>query len=104
MLAITGSELIAAILGAVFALVIGPFVYFFLSGFAGGWSYNGLEEFKRSTSIMSFAGKVSNWLYMCCKAGSRLSPWREKGNILIYNQARIEAWELTLEKKKIEGF
>ncbi|MHA1283504.1 MAG: hypothetical protein ACTSQP_13455 [Promethearchaeota archaeon] len=103
-LTFTGSELISAIIGAIFSLVLGPFVYFFLSGLFGGWSKNGLEEFKRSTSIMTIAGKISKILYKACLAGAKLSPWREKGNIKLYNQARIEAWELTLLKKKLENF
>ncbi|MHA1147514.1 MAG: oligosaccharide flippase family protein [Promethearchaeota archaeon] len=104
MVFLTGSSLIGCLIAAVVAFVIGPFVYFFFSGLCGGWSEYDLEEFKRSTSIMSFAGRPSLWLYNCCRIGARISPWSEKGIIAIYPQARIEAWELTLEKKKIENF
>lgn len=101
---ITGGGLIGAIIGAIIALVLGPFIFFFLSGLFGGWSYNGLEEFRRSVSIMSVAGKVSTGLYYCCKAGAKVSPWSEVGNIDSYKEARVEAWELTLAKKKLENF
>ena len=77
---------------------------FFLSGFFGGWSLNGLEEFGRSVEIISLAGRVARGIYRACKAGAKLSPWREKGNINLYNKARIEAWDLTLEKKKLVNF
>lgn len=99
----TGGGLLGVIIAAAFALVLGPFVYFFLSGLFGGWSKNGLEEFERSISIMTLGGFVGRGLYKSCKAGANLSPWKENGNIEFYEDARIEAWELTLIKKKIEN-
>lgn len=98
---ILGGGILGVIIAAAFALVLGPFVFFFLSAVFGGWSHYGLEEFKRSISIMKVGGFVGKWLYKCCIAGSKISPWKEKGNMLIYPLAQIEAWELTLEKKKI---
>lgn len=100
---VTGGGLLGVILSATFALVLGPFVFFFLSGLFGGWSNNGLEEFERSVSIMSVGGFVGRWLYKCCSIGAKFSPWKEKGNIEFYDEARIEAWELTLIKKKIQN-
>jgi len=98
---VTGGGLIGVIIAAAFALVMGPFVFFFLSSIFGGWSDYGLEEFRRSVSIMKVGGFVGAWLHKCCIAGSKFSPWKEKGNIETYTLAQIEAWELTLEKKKI---
>ncbi len=100
-LMLAGGGLIGAIVGAAFALIIGPFVFFFFSGLFGGWSKNGLEEFKRSISIMGVVGKFANGIYACCRAGARICPWSESGDIKIYYKARVEAWELTLEKKKM---
>ncbi len=100
---ITGGGLLGVLIVLVFAFLIGPYVYFFLSGFFGGWSTNGLEEFKRSISIVSVGTKFAKGLYTCCKAGAKFSPWKEKRDIKTYAAARIEAWELTLEKKKISN-
>jgi len=102
--AFSGGGLVGAIIAALFALVIGPFVYFFISGVCGGWSENGLEEFNRSIEIMTVAKKIGKGLYRCCEYGAKLSPWKEKGNIDIYLEAQKEAWQLTLEKKKVANF
>jgi len=98
---VMGGGILGALVAAVFALVLGPFVFFFISAVFGGWSHYGLEEFKRSISIMKVGGFVGKWLYICTIIGSKLSPWKEKGNMTIFPLAQIEAWELTLEKKKI---
>ena len=54
---ITGGGFLSVLIAALFAFIAGPFIYFFLSGFFGGWSKNGLEEFKRSLSVVSVGGK-----------------------------------------------
>jgi O-antigen/teichoic acid export membrane protein len=95
------SALISTLIVAVFVFTMGPSIQFFFSGLFGGWSSDGLEEFKRSISVMTIGGKFGSRLYNSCRAGAKLSPWREKGTIDSYKEARIEAWELTLEKKKL---
>ncbi|MFX0098474.1 MAG: oligosaccharide flippase family protein, partial [Candidatus Hodarchaeota archaeon] len=99
-----GSDIIMTLLITLFALFMGSFIYFFLSGLFGGWSENALNEFKRSIAVMRAARKITNLLYKCCKLGAKLSPWREKSNIDTYKKARIEAWQLTLMKRKIKDF
>jgi hypothetical protein len=102
-LLITGGGLFGVLIGMLFAFILGPFIYFFLSGLFGGWSKNGLEEFKHSVAITSLGAKFAKGLYICCKAGAKYSPWKEKRDIKTYATARIEAWELTLEKKKLSN-
>jgi len=99
-----GGNIIGLVIVVLFVFLIGPFIYFFFSGLFGGWSDNGLEEFNRSVTVMSVAGKYAKGMYTCCRVGANLSPWKEKGNIKIYNKARVEAWELTLLKKKLQTF
>lgn len=99
---IAGGGFIGAIIGAVAGLLGGPFLYYFLSGLLGGWSDDGLEEFTWSVKIMSIGGILGRALLKCCNYGAKISPWRDRGNIDIYVKARVEAWELTIIKKKIE--
>ena len=67
---ILGTGLIDVLITAAFAIIIGSFVFFFLSGLFGGWSINELEKFGRSVGIMSVAGKVAKAIYKSRKAGA----------------------------------
>ena len=90
----------------IFLLGIFVFIFFyaFIDGFLGGYDSNTLQEFQRAammvtTPVLGFFPKT---LGKVAKLGSKISPFRNKFKIDIYEEAMKEAYDLTLEKKVLK--
>jgi hypothetical protein len=79
------------------------YLFAFVSGITGTWDSNTLTEFKRGSQMVRIRGL--GWLarrfYGSAALGARVSPLHNRFPIDIFEQAMIEAEELTREKKKL---
>ncbi len=92
------------ILSSVLLFFIGTFVsiywYSFFTGLTGSWDKNTLNEFKRSVDMTGKMRALSYPLYKLAQIGSK-SPLFNRCVIDIYEEAMLEARELTEEKKAL---
>lgn len=92
------------ILSSVLLFFIGTFVsiywYSFFTGLTGSWDKNTLNEFKRSVDMTGKMRALSYPLYKLAQIGSK-SPLFNRCVIDIYDEAMLEARELTEEKKAL---
>ena len=79
------------------------YLFAFVSGITGTWDEHTLPEFKRASQMVHIRGL--GWLarrfYGSIALGARISPLHNKFPIDIYDEAMVEAEELTREKKKL---
>jgi hypothetical protein len=79
------------------------YLFAFVSGITGTWDSHTLTEFKRAAEMVRIRGL--GWLarrfYGSVALGARISPLHNRFPIDIYEEAMIEAEELTREKKKL---
>lgn len=85
------------------AMFVSITLFSFLDGFFGGFDENTLKEFKKAVLMqrIKFIKTLAIALYKCAEFGTKLSPLQKVSPISIYNEAAIEAFELTLEKKTL---
>ncbi|MFW9818343.1 MAG: oligosaccharide flippase family protein, partial [Candidatus Thorarchaeota archaeon] len=96
-----GDKIINTAILFLLGIFVFVFFYAFLDGFLGGYDDNTLEEFKRATSMVTSRGirALPKTMYRLAKLGSKISPFHNKYNIDIYEEAMKEAYDLTLEKR-----
>jgi hypothetical protein len=79
------------------------YLFSFLSGLTGTWDDNTLDEFKRASGMVRIKGL--GWLakrfYGAVALGAKISPLHNRFPIDIFEDAMIEAEELTKEKKAL---
>jgi hypothetical protein len=79
------------------------YMYSFFSGLTGTWDDRTLKEFKRASEMVQIRG--IGWLarrfYGSIALGARVSPLHNRHPIDIYDEAMLEAEELTKEKKQL---
>jgi hypothetical protein len=79
------------------------YLYSFFSGITGTWDDNTLNEFKRASEMvrMKGLGWLSKRFYGAVALGARISPLHNKFQLDIFEEAMLEAEELTREKKEL---
>jgi hypothetical protein len=79
------------------------YLYSFFSGITGTWDDNTLNEFKRASEMVRIKGLgwLSKRFYGAVALGARISPLHNKFQIDIFEEAMLEAEELTREKKEL---
>ncbi|MDF1538775.1 MAG: oligosaccharide flippase family protein [Candidatus Thorarchaeota archaeon] len=96
-------DLITSALLFFIAVLPSLYLYSFFSGLTGTWDERTLTEFKRASDMVRIRG--IGWLarrfYGSIALGARISPLHDRFPIGIYDEAMLEAEELTLEKKEL---
>ncbi|MFX0103536.1 MAG: hypothetical protein ACFFCS_28500, partial [Candidatus Hodarchaeota archaeon] len=93
------------VLGALlfmFGFILGLIPFGFLSGFLGGFDDNTIKEFKAGIEMVRLTRIAFNPLRKAVELGHRLSPWRNKFAVTIFDAAREEAMSLTTKKVKMD--
>jgi hypothetical protein len=80
------------------------YLFSFVSGLTGTWDDNTLNEFKRASEMVRIKGLrwLSKRFYGAVALGARISPLHNRFPIDIFEDAMIEAEELTKEKKELK--
>ncbi len=76
-------------------------LYMFFMGFFGGFDDNTLYEFKRGLKVLRAVKWFFFAFYKLAEFGHRISPFKNKFRVKVYEEARAEAIALTEEKKKL---
>jgi O-antigen/teichoic acid export membrane protein len=103
--AMGGAEInqITAVILFIVALLPSLPVFCFFSGLFGGWDDAGLAELRRAAGLSSL-GKPMAWLiYQASALGALLSPLHGRFPLDMYEEARVEARDLTGEKVPLLG-
>ncbi len=96
-------DLITSALIFFIAVVPSLYIFSFFSGITGTWDKNTLGEFERASGMvrMRGVGWMARRFYGAVALGARISPLHDRFPIDIYEEAMIEAEELTREKKQL---
>ncbi|TFF90480.1 MAG: lipopolysaccharide biosynthesis protein [Promethearchaeota archaeon] len=80
------------------------FFYAFVEGFLGGYDDNTLEEFEKASTMVKIPliKQFARGIYKSAELGTKISPLHNKFSIDIYEKGMEEAFELTLEKKRLQ--
>jgi hypothetical protein len=75
-----------------------------LDGLLGGYDDNTLKEFEKASEMVTLPliKNFAKGIYKSAEIGARVSPLHNKFSIDIYEKGMEEAFELTLEKQKLE--
>ena len=96
------------ILNTLIIFIIGIFIfmyfYAFIDGFLGGYDENTIKELERAALLVTtpFLRIFPKFLYRVANLGYKISPFRNKFKIEMYEEAMKEAYDLTLEKRVLE--
>ena len=82
-----------------FGLLGGMILYGFLTGLMGGWDENTLREFEWGIKMVNSTKWVFHPLFIATAYGQKLSPFKNRFRVELFEQADREALELTQEKK-----
>ncbi|MHA1819788.1 MAG: lipopolysaccharide biosynthesis protein, partial [Promethearchaeota archaeon] len=96
---IHGDSIVVLIILLLVILFGGLFFYIFITAFLGAWDRNTLDEFKRGLGMIATVKFVFIMLQWFGELGYKLSPFKEKFRVDIFDKASEEAKELTLEKE-----
>jgi len=80
------------------------FFYAFIDGFLGGYDENTIKELERASLLITtkFLKFFPKTLFRMARLGHKISPFRSKFKIEMYEEAMKEAYDLTLEKRILE--
>lgn len=80
------------------------YLYSFFSGITGTWDERTLQEFKRASEMVRMTGVswFARRFYGAIALGARISPLHNRYPIDIYDEAMVEAEEITREKKQLK--
>lgn len=79
-------------------------VHFFLTGLFGGWDDNGLDEFRRAVPMSNIAMPVA-WIFLkCTELGASCSPLHNRFPVTTYDEAMVEADEITRAKVRLDQY
>ncbi len=96
-------DLVSSALIFFIAVVPSLYVFSFVSGLTGSWDKNTLGEFDRASKMVKMRGVgwMARRFYGAVALGARISPLHDRFPIDIYEEAMVEAQELTREKKQL---
>jgi O-antigen/teichoic acid export membrane protein len=99
-----GDKIINTALIFLVGVFIFIFFYAFIEGLLGGYDDNTLEEFEKASQMVKIPliGGFARGIYKSAKLGARISPLHNKFPIDVYEKGMEEAFELTLEKKRLK--
>ena len=99
-----GDKLINTALIFIVGVFLFVFFYAFLDGLLGGYDDNTLKEFEKASQMVTLPiiRNFAKGIYKSAEIGARISPLHNKFSIDIYKKGMEEAFELTLEKQKLE--
>jgi len=80
------------------------FIFAFIDGFLGGYDENTIMELERASLLVTtrFLKFFPKTLFRMARLGHKISPFRSKFKITMYEEAMKEAYDLTLEKRILE--
>lgn len=99
-----GDKIINTALIFLVGVFIFIFFYAFVEGLLGGYDDNTLEEFEKASQMVKvpLIGNFARGIYKSAKLGAKISPLHNKYPIDIYEKGMEEAFELTLEKRRLK--
>ncbi|MBD3194255.1 MAG: oligosaccharide flippase family protein [Candidatus Lokiarchaeota archaeon] len=99
-----GDKIINTALVFLLGIFIFIFLYAFIEGLLGGYDDNTLEEFEKASQMVTIPliGNFARGIYKSARLGARISPLHNKFPVDIYEDGMKEAFELTLEKRRLE--
>lgn len=99
-----GDKLINTALIFIVGVFLFVFFYAFLDGLLGGYDDNTLKEFEKASEMVTLPliKQFARGIYKSAEIGAKISPLHNKFSIGVYDEGMEEAFELTLEKQKLE--
>jgi len=99
-----GDKIINTALIFLVGVFIFIFFYAFIEGLLGGYDDNTLKEFEKASTMVKtpLIRHFAKGIYKSAELGSRISPLHNKFPIDIYESGMEEAFELTLEKRRLK--
>ncbi len=94
-------EIITSVVILLIGTLLGLYLYSFIASFFGAFDENTLGELKQATEMAGGFKFMAKPLYKLTEWGAKISPFHNKFKISIFEEATLEAQQLTEEKAQL---
>ena len=94
-------EIITSVVILLIGTLFGLYIFAFFASLFGAFDDNTLEELKRATKMAKGFGFMAKPLYKLTEWAAKISPLHNKFPISIFEEAAVEAKQLTEEKTSL---
>ncbi|MCE7741052.1 MAG: hypothetical protein GOP50_01215 [Candidatus Heimdallarchaeota archaeon] len=94
-------EIITSVVILLIGTLIGLYLYAFIASFFGAFDDNTLKELKQATEMAGGFKFMAKPLYKMTEWGAKISPLHNKFQMSGFDEATVEAQQLTEEMKQL---